>query len=445
MQGPVYWRGDSGYEEARHAAVWNELKPQREPEAIVYARSEADVVEAVQLAREHGLRVKARSGGHSWTGSSVRDGSVHVDLSALAAVEVNAGTRTATVQPGAQGRALNTLLAPHGLMFPTGHCPTVGIGGYLLQGGWGWNSPHVGPACLSVTGVDVVTATGEVVHADEHENTDLLWAARGAGAGFFGIVTRFQLRCHPRPASMMASVYVYPMDVLDELLRWALELQPSLPSQMEFVILGMTPRDGLVPGEGTPQLVINANVFFDSDAESRAALELLDSFPARTRALVADTYRPMTMDELYDMGAAAEVPGYRWAVDNMWTDAGADELVPLLRDVFLTLPTPASHVFWMRWRPQEIRDAALSVTGNVYVAAFSGWTDPADDVRLRRWGLDHMRRLDHLSNGIQLADENLDARPTSRYLSAEASERLERLRTEWDPDNLFCGYLAGNG
>jgi hypothetical protein len=143
------------------------------------------------------------------------------------------------------------------------------------------------------------------------------------------------------------------------------------------------------------------------------------------------------------MGAAAEVPGYRWAVDNMWTDAGADELVPALRDVFLTLPTPASHVFWMRWRPQEIPNAALSVTGDVYIAAFSGWTDPADDERLRRWGLDHMRRLDHLSNGIQLADENLDARPTARYLSDEASARLERLRAEWDPENLFCGYLAG--
>src|SRR5262249_13308282 len=145
----------------------------------------------------------------------------------------------ATVQPGAQGRTLNTLLAPHGLMFPTGHCPTVGVGGYLLQGGWGWNSPHVGPACLSVTGVDVVTADGELVHAGEGH--DLLWAARGAGAGYFGIVTRFYLRCHPRPASMMSSIYVYPMDVVDELLHWAAELQETLPSEMEFVILGMTP------------------------------------------------------------------------------------------------------------------------------------------------------------------------------------------------------------
>src|SRR5262249_20180835 len=162
------------------------------------------------------LKVKARSGGHSWTGSSVRDDSIHVNLAALDAVTVDPETRTATVQPGAQGRTLNTLLAPHGLMFPTGHCPTVGVGGYLLQGGWGWNSPCVGPACLSVIGVDVVTAKGELVHADERENTDLLWAARGAGAGYFGIVTRFHLRAHRRPASMMSSIYVYPMDVVDE-------------------------------------------------------------------------------------------------------------------------------------------------------------------------------------------------------------------------------------
>jgi len=439
----VLWRGDDGYEEARLAAVWNELKPDRHPAGIVLAETEQDVVDAVTLARERGLKVKARSGGHSWTGSSVRDDALLVNLAALNEVTVDPATRTATVQPGAQGRTLNALLEPHGLIFPTGHCPTVGVGGYLLQGGWGWNSPSVGPACVSVVGVDVATADGELVHGDADTNPDLLWAARGAGAGYFGIVTRFHLRCHPRPASMMSSVYVYPMDVLDELLRWAAELQETLPPQMEFVILGMTPRNGLDVEEGDPALVINANVFFDTDEESARALGVLEDCPVRDRAVAAEPCRSVTMDELYDMGAGAEVPGFRWAVDNMWTDAGPDELIPAIRDLFLELPTPASHVFWMRWRPQEIPDSALSVTGKTYIAAFSGWTDPGDDERLRYWGRDHMRRLAPLSKGIQLADENLLARPESRYLSDEANARLEALRAEWDPDDVFCSYLKG--
>lgn len=443
MEESVCWRGDEGYEEARLAAVWNELKPDRYPAGIVHARSEQDVVEAVRLARGLGLKVKARSGGHSWTASSVRDDSLLVVLAGLDEVTVDPAARTATVGPGAKGRDLNRLLEPHGLFFPTGHCPTVGLGGFLLQGGWGWNSTKVGPACLSVVGVDVVTADGELVHADEETNADLLWAARGAGPGFFGIVTRFHLRCHPRPASMMVSGFVYPLEVLDDVLRWARELTPKLPPQVEFVVLGTTPRDGLTVVDGPPMAIVSGIAMFDTDEESVEALRLLETCPVLERAVASETYAKKALDELYDLGDSTEPAGFRWAVDNMWTDAPPDELVPAVRELFLTLPTPASHVFWMHWPKQEIPDAALSVTGDVYIAAFTGWTDPADDERLRHWGRDHMRRLEPLSNGIQLADENLAGRPEAHYLSDEAHERLERLRRVWDPDGLFLSYLTG--
>jgi FAD/FMN-containing dehydrogenase len=445
FEGEIYWPGDDGYEAARLEAVWNELKPQRRPAAIVLAQSEADVVAAVRLARERGLRVKARSGGHSWTGSSVRDGAILVNLSALSDVVVDAAGASATVGPGAKGRDLNAMLAPHGLFFPTGHCPTVGVGGYLLQGGWGWNSTSLGPACLSVTGVDVVTAEGELVHADESHNSELLWAARGAGPGFCGIVTRFHLRCHPRPASMMLSNYVYPVEVVDELLTWALEIGREVPPQLEFVILGTTPRIDNVVVEGPPALVINACAMFDSAAEAERALRLIETCPVLDRAIASRPRVPTTLDELYAIGEATEAPGFRWAVDNMWTDAGAQELVPAVRELFVGVPTAASHVFWLNWPEQEIHDAALSVIGHTYIAAFTGWTDPAQDDALRFWGRDHMRRLEPLSNGIQLADENLDGRPGSRYLSDPNRERLEAIRARWDPDGIFPSYLAGAG
>src|SRR5262249_60498476 len=105
-----------------------------------------------------------------------------------------------------------------------------------LQGGWGWNSRLLGPACLSVRAVDVVTADGELIRADAEQNADFLWAARGAGPGYFGIVTRFHLDLHPRPTAIFGCVDVYPLDVLDEVLTWALELQASLPRPFEFVV-----------------------------------------------------------------------------------------------------------------------------------------------------------------------------------------------------------------
>jgi FAD/FMN-containing dehydrogenase len=97
------------------------------------------------------------------------------------------------------GEELAPALNARGRMFPGGHCPSVGLGGFLLQGGQGWNCRTLGWACESVRAIDIVTADGELVHASEDENTDLLWAARGAGPGFFGVVTRFHLRLHPRP------------------------------------------------------------------------------------------------------------------------------------------------------------------------------------------------------------------------------------------------------
>ena len=145
-------------------------------------------------------------------------------------VSFDADRGVASVQPGVKGRDLNALLAEHNLFFPSGHCPTVGLGGFLLQGGWGWNSRAIGPACLSIVGVDVVTAEGELIHADENENSDYLWAARGAGAGFFGIVTRFELRCHPRPTATYTRTDVYSLDDIDEVLAWALEFEPTLPA-----------------------------------------------------------------------------------------------------------------------------------------------------------------------------------------------------------------------
>jgi FAD/FMN-containing dehydrogenase len=441
IEGTLYRKGDDGYEEARQAAVWNARKPDRFPAAIVLAESAADVQEAVRLAAAEGLQVKARSGGHSWTASSVRDDSVLVDLSRIAELSFDPESGIATVAPGSKGRDLNAMLDPHGLFFPSGHCPSVGLGGFLLQGGWGWLSRSIGPACMSVRGVDVVTAEGELIHADEKENSDFLWAARGSGAGYFGVVTRFYLEPHRRPDSIFESRYIYPMEVREELLRWAMEIEPTLPAEVEMAIMSTTPRDenGTVIA-GEPALMIMASVMLDGEEEAKAALEILEDCPLRDQTMerMAPTRRSFV--ELYDGPDSLEPEGFRWAADGMWTDAGPDELIPAVEELFTSVPTPASHVFWYPWREQPLENAAISIQGKLYVAAFSGWTDPADDGRYVPWPAEQMGKLEHLSKGIQLADENLIARP-ARFLTAENEARLEELRTAHDPDGRFASYL----
>lgn len=139
---PIIWRQDAReevYENARVGRVFNSRKPKRYPRAVVEASHPYHVQEAVQLAIKLGCRVSVRSGGHSWAAWSVRDNAILIDLGNMKHLEVDAEREIVTASPSTTGMMLNEKLLPYGLMFCGGHCPDVGIGGFLLQGGMGWN------------------------------------------------------------------------------------------------------------------------------------------------------------------------------------------------------------------------------------------------------------------------------------------------------------------
>ena len=139
---PIIWRRDASketYEQARVGRVFNARRPSRYPRAVVEATHPLHVQQAVQLAINLGCRVSVRSGGHSWAAWSVRDDAILIDLGNMKHLEVNAESQIVTASPSTTGMMLNEKLMPLGLMFCGGHCPDVGIGGFLLQGGMGWN------------------------------------------------------------------------------------------------------------------------------------------------------------------------------------------------------------------------------------------------------------------------------------------------------------------
>jgi FAD/FMN-containing dehydrogenase len=136
---PVIWKDNPGYEQARVGRVFNHRRPDRYPNGVLEATSVGDVVAGVKLAHELGCRVSVRSGGHSWAAWSVRDDAILIDLGRLNFMELNESKTIAKVSPSTTGRILNGYLATHGKMFGGGHCPDVGLGGFLLQGGMGWN------------------------------------------------------------------------------------------------------------------------------------------------------------------------------------------------------------------------------------------------------------------------------------------------------------------
>jgi FAD/FMN-containing dehydrogenase len=432
----VLRRGEPGYEEARRDCVWNGRIADRFPDLIVQVEDEQDVVHAVGLARDQDMSIGVRSGGHSWSGSHLRDGGMLLDLSRLTGISLDAPAAGAVVQPGVRGSELAGALRAHDLFFPVGHCQGVAVGGYLLQGGFGWLSRVFGPACANVTAIDVVTADGELVHADEHTHPDLFWAARGAGPGFFGVVTRFHLQLHRWPRVAMNSVYLYPVALLAEVFGWAREIGPAVARNLEMMLFLQRPQ------EDQRMIGVTGPVLADSEEEARAALAILETCPVRDRAIAAS---PCMASDFTDLVATSRLlfpEGNRFAVDNMWTSAPAADLVPGLRRIADTLPPEPSHAMWMNWGPSPARpDMAYSIEDDVYIALYASWADPGDDGRYAGWPAERMREMQHLATGIQLADENLGARP-ARFVTDENLARLDGIRDRYDPDGRFHSWMG---
>jgi hypothetical protein len=316
---------------------------------------------------------------------------------------------------------------------------TVGLGGFLLQGGFGWNSRLWGPACVSVQAMDIVTADGELVHASQTNNSELFWAARGAGPGFFGVVTKFHLMLYPRPKVFMNSAYLYPIDVLDDVLCWARAVQPSLARVMEGLIF--VRRD--IFGHPGPGALVMGPVLADGKDEAIEALKALETCPVVGKALIRDVNVVTEYDDLLTKGEEVLYPrGRRYAADNMWTNASGKDLLPGMRKIAATLPNAPSHMMWMLWGPNEKRpDMAFSLESDLYIALYSVWENAAEDAKHQAWVTERMKELEPFSEGIQVADENLAARP-SRYLTDANHRRLETLRAKHDPMGLFHSHMG---
>lgn len=345
LAGSIVHRHDPAYEQTRTSMVWNALTPDRYPEAIVRATTDLDVVHAVRMARTRGLQVAVRSGGHSWVGSPLRDDTILIDLSDRTAISVDTTTSTATVEPAVTSIQLAETLAEHGLAFPVGHCASVGMGGYLLSGGLGWNSGAWGPACASVIAIDVVTADGQLIHATDDEHADLLWAARGGGPGFPGIVTRFHLALQPLPRAITTTTRVYDLADLDVLAPWASAVAASLAPTVEMTVMLTEAGPELPDDPARKTAVVTATAFADTHAEAETLLAPLGNPPAGVRLLGGRELEPTPYEVLFRDFGGRWREGYRFASDNIWTEDDLGEMLQQLRAWIVQAPSASSFAF----------------------------------------------------------------------------------------------------
>lgn len=446
VHGDVFRRGESGYEDARLAAVWNAKKPDRFPEIIVVADSEEDAAATVRFARSEGLQVAIRSGGHSLSAAGIRDGGILLDLSRLRGCEVDVATSSAIIGPSIRATDLVSALAPHGLAFPVGHCATVAMGGYLLSGGFGWNMGTWGPACFSVRAIDVVTAEGRLVRADENENADLFWAARGAGSGFFGVVTRFHLALYPTPAAIATSTHLYRFEDIEGIVDWATSVAPSLPPSVEMILVVASAPPGVPAGPTGKVIVVTTTAFVDSEVHAARALSFLRESPHVERALVRIEDQASSFAALHAMIGTFLPEGMRFAEDTVWSNEPASSVLPTLARHVALAPSPGSHVLAPVIRPpgRAMPDAAFSMGGRSYFLCYAVWDDQNDDEQNETWLRRMVEDVAPFTIGRYIAENDFlaDSNRAEQSFAPANWKRLRQIRVARDPEGVFHDYLG---
>jgi FAD/FMN-containing dehydrogenase len=237
--GELILPGHDAYD--RRRGVWNGVVDRR-PDAILRCTSPQDVIAAVRFAREAGLEIAVKCGGHSVLGLSVPNGGVMIDLSPLSAVSVDPLLRKAWVGGGSLLRNLDLAADEHGLATTAGNVSHTGVGGLTLGGGMGWLARQFGLACDNVEAYTVVTAEGHLVRASESENQDLFWGLRGGG-GNFGIVTEFEFRLHPVSGRALVVELEFDAAGARDALRGWRDLLPDAPRAATLTASAVTAGD----------------------------------------------------------------------------------------------------------------------------------------------------------------------------------------------------------
>ena len=446
IAGEVVNRSDDQYEAWRNSMVWHLRKPARYPDAIIRAQSEQDVISAVKYATDNGLKVSARSSGHNSTGAALRDGGLLIDLALLRDVEIDAGRKTARVQPALWSEQLVREAGNHGLAFPAAHCPTVALGGYLLGGGAGWNHAHWGSvACYSITSADVILAGGRKVIASPDSHPDLYWAVRGVGPGFFGIVTRFELQLYPMPGAIYTSMYICPLDELQTVVDSLDELNRVKDERVEILVLLM--HEPQAPGD-TPHseakvCMVGVQAFADTETEAKTMLAPFANSELASASVFKMEQQPSSFARLYNPENVDSGIG-RYAVDNIWTDEPGRALLSLA-DHFRNTPSARTHVLCSYGVKAELRDdACFSRIADHYVASYLLWNDAEHDEANHAWLKQTNDLLQPYSKGtyINEIEATLFPERIRSCFSDESWTRLAELRRKYDPDSVFHSWLG---
>lgn len=437
LRGRLLRPGMRDYGEARK--VWNAMID-RKPDLIVQARDVGDVRLAVNFAREYEQAVAVRGGAHSVAGSGVSEGGVLVDLTAMRGVDVDPVAGIAYVAGGAQLADLDRATVAHGLATPGGVVASTGVGGLTLGGGFGWLARKHGLAADNLLSVELVTADGELVHANAEDNVDLFWAMRGGG-GNFGVVTRFAFRLHLLEHDVLFGPTLYRLADAPTVLRQYREFCARAPRECcVWAVLLNAPPFSFLPERfhGTPVLnLMQCYSGADRDEGRRLLAELHEAAEP-----IGDGVAPMPYLEAQHFLDAAYEHGARnyWSTQN-YTEL-PDEAIDTLTGLAAGLAAPESCIM-ISQLGGAIDDVAPEATAYPHrgiqfaVTVDARWRDPDDDARCVGWAREGGAALAAGASGGRYVNFVADASGLERSAYGTNFERLQAVKRAFDPNNQF--------
>lgn len=429
--GQLLFPDDAGYNEARK--VHNGLIDKR-PALIARCRGLADIVDAVQMARNQKLEVAVRGGGHNVAGRATIDGGLMIDMSLMKGIHVDPKARTVYAEGGLTWNEFNRETQLHSLATTGGVVSTTGIAGLTLGGGLGWLMSKYALALDNLLSVDVVLADGSVVTASEDDNADLFWAMRGGG-GNFGVAASFQYRLHPVGPVVTGGLIAYPFDLAWDVLRFYRDVTASLPDDM-MVLAGLLHA----PDGSGMKLVGLVLCHCGSLSAGAIATQPIKKFGSPA----IDVIGPMPYCQVNAMLDAAYPKGALNYWKSSFLASLSDETLRTMIDCFARCPTTMGQVLLEHFHGAVTRvgitDTAFPHRAPGYnLIVLSEWMDPKDNDASIAWARDSYTAMQpFMGSGryVNYLGEEESGDPVAAAYGPNY-RRLQQLKTKYDPQNFF--------
>ncbi len=424
---------DTDYDQLRTVAAGH---VDRHPAVIVRVADAGDVAGAIALARERGLELAVRSGGHSGAGHGATEGGLVIDVRELKSLEIDPENRTAWAGAGLTAGEYSTAAAEHGLATGFGDTGSVGLGGIVTGGGVGYLSRKHGLTIDSLLAAEIVTADGQVLQVDEQRHPDLFWAIRGGG-GNFGVVTRFKLRLHPVDG-IVGGMLILPATA--KTVAGFIAAAEAAPEELTTIANVMNaPPMPFLPEDVVGQVVIMGMLAYAGDQE--AGQRAMEPFRALAEPL-ADQLKPMPYPEMFPPEPEEEYRPLavgRTMFVNHIGPAEAETIVERLNASDAPLRAAQLRVLGGAVNRVPADATAYAHRSSRIMVNIAAFYEGEDDRPVREaWVTDLVARLDQGDPAAYvnfLADEG-PARVLAAYPAA-TWKRLAEVKRRYDPENLF--------